>query len=52
MLDAAPPLPVLPAPIGADFRELDDIPVWDGSRFELAYAIDVLYKPPTALAGR
>jgi len=52
VLDAAPPLPVLPSPIGAAFRELNDIPVWDGSPFELAYALDVLYAPPTATARR
>jgi hypothetical protein len=26
-------------------RPVDDIPVWDGARFDLVYAIDVLYSP-------
>ena len=51
VLDAAPPLPVLSTQIGAAFREVDDIPVWDGTPFDLVYALDVLYAPPSAMAS-
>ena len=39
VFDAAPPLPVLSSQIGTAFTELDDIPVWDGTPFDLAYAL-------------
>ncbi len=41
VLEAAPALPA--AQRGHD-RPVDDIPVWDGARFDLVYAIDVLYR--------
>jgi 5-methylcytosine-specific restriction endonuclease McrA len=47
VIEAAPPLPVLSTQIGAAFERLDDIAVWDGTPFDLAYALDVLYAPPT-----
>ena len=40
--------PALPAPLtrpDASPRAPDDIPVWDGTPFDLVYAIDVLYAP-------
>jgi hypothetical protein len=45
VFEAAPALP------GAQCRRerpADDIPVWDGTRFDLVYAIDVLYRPVPA----
>ncbi len=51
VLDAAPPLPVLSTQIGAALQRLDDIPVWDGTPFDLAYALDVLYAPSSAMAS-
>ena len=41
VLDAVPPLPALSTQIGAAFTELDDIPVWDGTAFDLGYALDI-----------
>ena len=43
VINAVPPLPALFTQIDAAPRKLDDIPVWDGTPFELAYALDVLY---------
>jgi hypothetical protein len=40
VLEAAPALPA--AQCGRD-RPVDDIPVWDGTPFDVVYAIDVLY---------
>jgi hypothetical protein len=50
VLEAAPALPV-------DFGRLDTIsahilPVWDGTRFDLVYAMDVLYVPRGLRASR
>ena len=39
-LEAAPAPPVALGRFGAN---VDDIPVWDGTPFDVAYAIDVLY---------
>jgi hypothetical protein len=36
-------VPVLQAAPGGLDRPVDDIPVWDGARFDVVYAIDVLY---------
>ena len=46
VLDAAPELPVTCMRLDAPLSEPDGIPVWDGTRFDLAYAIDVLYPQP------
>ena len=48
VLEQAPALPASLARLGEDWWEPDDIPVWDGTPLNLAYAIDVLYVPPTA----
>jgi len=48
VLEVAPALPALFARLGEASWELDDIPVWDGTPLNLAYAIDVLYKRPDA----
>ncbi len=45
VLEAAPALPASPSQIDAGWREADDIPVWDGTPFDVVYAIDVLYAP-------
>ncbi len=45
VLEAAPMLPSPPTRLSANLRAPDDIPVWDGTPFDLAYAIDVLYAP-------
>jgi hypothetical protein len=37
--------PTLPIPIVHGQWVPDDIPVWDGTPFDVAYAIDVLYAP-------
>ena len=42
-LEAAPALPLLLSPTEWTGLATDDIPVWDGTRFDLAWAIDVLY---------
>jgi hypothetical protein len=42
VLEAAPALPAVQC---RRDRPVDDIPVWDGARFDLVYAIDVLYRP-------
>jgi len=41
------PAPELPPPLTWTW-DTDRIPVWDGSPFELGYAVEVLYRP---LAG-
>ena len=46
-IDAAPALPVSYSHLDANRREPDDIPVWDGTPFDLVYAIEVLYAPRT-----
>jgi hypothetical protein len=43
-LDAVPPLPITAGSLGA-VPAAHDLPTWDGARFDLAWAIDVLYKP-------
>ena len=43
ILEAAPPLPVSIARLDATSCGLDEIPVWDGTPFNAALAIDVLY---------
>lgn len=50
-LEAAPPLPASPARLDDSPRALDDIPVWDGTRFDVVYAIDVLYAAPLVNAA-
>ncbi len=42
-LDAAPALPVPLTSLDATTRAPDDIPVWDGTPFDVVYAIDVLH---------
>lgn len=48
-----PPVPAA-APLDAEFdAQLSDVdaassPVWDGARFDLAWAMDVLCRPPAA----
>ena len=44
ILEAAPALPVSCSSVGAS--SADDLSVWDGTPFDLAWAIDVLYRPP------
>ena len=45
-MEAAPALPVLLTAARRRLRaQPDDIPVWDGTPFDAAYAIDVLYRP-------
>ena len=54
VLEQAPALPALPASfarLDEDAWQPDDIPVWDGTPFNLAYAIDVLYVPQTTTAA-
>ena len=43
VLEQAPPLPAPSAASDEAAVDLDDIPVWDGTPLNLAYAIDVLY---------
>ena len=50
VLEAAPALPASFMRLDAISREPDDIPVWDGTPFDLVYAMDVLYGPPTPSA--
>ena len=45
VLDVAPALPVLLPRIDGRTRPTVDIPAWDGTPFDVAYAIDVLYTP-------
>jgi hypothetical protein len=49
-IEAAPALPVLPTQFGATWREPGDIAVWDGTPFDLVYAIELLYPRPTLSA--
>ena len=51
VLEVAPALPASFARLDATSWEPDDIPVWDGTPLNLAYAIDVLYKRPEAKAA-
>ena len=44
VLDAAPALLAVFTQLDAAPGEPDDIPVWDGTPFDLVYAIDVLYE--------
>jgi hypothetical protein len=51
VLDAAPPMPARSSGEDAAPAVLD-MPVWDGTPFDVVYAIDVLYRrPPTELGG-
>ena len=43
VLEAASTLPLSFSRLDASWRELDDIPVWDGTPLDVVYAIDVLY---------
>lgn len=45
VLEAAPVLPMVIVQPDRGRWVLDDIPVWDGTRFDVVYAIDVLYAP-------
>ena len=45
ILEVAPALPAPLTWLDAVSRAPDDIPVWDGTPFDAAYAIDVLYAP-------
>ena len=45
VFEVAPALPPSFPRIGGTSGEVDDIPVWDGTPFNVAYAIDVLYEP-------
>jgi len=45
VLEAAPALPVSPGGNGPPISGIDDLPVWDGTSFDVGYAIDVLYAP-------
>ena len=45
VLETAPPLPVV-SPVLRTNARAEELPVWDGARFDVAYAIDVLYQPP------
>jgi len=47
----APALPASFTPIAASPRPPGDIAVWNGTPFNVAYAIDVLYTPPVAKAA-
>ncbi len=49
VLKQAPALPASFARLDGGSWKPDDIPVWDGTPLNLAYAIDVLYAPPTAV---
>ncbi len=51
VLEQAPSLPASFARLSEDSWEPDDIPVWDGTPLNLAYAIDVLYEMPGAKAA-
>jgi hypothetical protein len=44
-IDAAPTLPPTFTRLDKSPWEPDDIPAWDGTPFDVAYAIDVLYTP-------
>ena len=52
VLEQAPALPASFATLDESSWQPDDIPVWDGTPFNLAYAIDVLYVPQTTTAAR
>ena len=45
MFEVAPALPPSFPRIDGTSGDVDDIPVWDGTPFNVAYAIDVLYEP-------
>jgi hypothetical protein len=45
VLDAVPALPVTFTRLDVTSPAFDDIPVWDGTPFDVVYAIDVLYAP-------
>ena len=45
VFESAPALPVSPTPLDATLRRPHDIPLWDGTPFNVTYAIDVLYEP-------
>lgn len=47
----APALPVPFVRLDQASWQPDAIPVWDGTPFNVAYAIDVLYAPPVAKAA-
>jgi hypothetical protein len=50
-LETAPALPVPFPRLDTRAQPLHDIPVWDGTPFNAAHAMDVLYRPPAALAN-
>jgi hypothetical protein len=52
VLEAAPTLPTVVIQPDPGRWVPDDIPVWDGTPFDPAYAIDVLYRPAGAAAAR
>ena len=53
LLETAPALPLPLVRLDVHSRAPHDIPVWDGTPFNAADAIDVLYRPPgAALANR
>lgn len=46
LLEVSPELPEVPAePLDAAAVVPESIPVWDGTRFDVVWAIDVLYHP-------
>ena len=47
-MEAAPALPTYETWLDDGARAHLDIPVWDGTPFDVAYAIDVLYSPSVA----
>jgi hypothetical protein len=48
VIDAAPAIPTSETWLDDGPRAHLDIPVWDGTPFDIAYAIDVLYSPSVA----
>jgi hypothetical protein len=48
VLEAAPPRPPVTARIETQVQGAVAIPVWDGTPFDVAYALDVLYAPRVA----
>jgi hypothetical protein len=50
VLERCPSLPSVVQP-DVPWPDVDDIPVWDGTRLNLVYAIDVLYRPRTGAAA-
>ena len=48
VLEAAPPPPLHLVTLDPSSPASQEIPVWDGTPFDVAYAIDVLYRPSVA----